>query len=144
MNVAHFEASESKDVIGMAINIGKTIRLLRINAGIKQKDLAHTLGITPSYLSLVETGKKQPGRRLIERAAEKLGVPVSYIFRHNERPKDITKEQEELFDLLKDVIWKLQALQTAQVLEVEEETEQVASEHTSIPTDESANLGGDS
>lgn len=46
---------------------GKVLRIFRINAGEKLKDMAFKLGITPSYLSSVEHGNRIPTKKFILR-----------------------------------------------------------------------------
>jgi transcriptional regulator with XRE-family HTH domain len=87
------------------MQLGKTIKLLRTNVGIKQKDLAKKLLISSNYLSLVENGKREPSISLIERMAKELDVPISYIFWHAyEKPKNLPKDQERFLDLMKELL----------------------------------------
>lgn len=91
--------------------LGKTVKLLRINAGIKQKDLAKRLNISSNYLSLIENNKREPSISLIERVSEELDVPVSYIFWHAyEKPEDLPEDQLKLFESLKALLPLLQEL----------------------------------
>jgi transcriptional regulator with XRE-family HTH domain len=93
------------------MQLGKTIKLLRTNVGIKQKDLAKKLLISSNYLSLVENGKREPSISLIERMAKELDVPISYIFWHAyEKPKNLPKDQERFLDLMKELLSCLQEL----------------------------------
>ncbi len=43
----------------MVTPFGKTVRKLRIDRGLKLKDMADALGVKSAYLSAVETGKKR-------------------------------------------------------------------------------------
>ena len=61
------------------MNIGHAIRTVRQKRMYKQKDLAAKLGISPSFLSQIEQGKREPSSRLIEQVAEKLDIPVQLI-----------------------------------------------------------------
>ena len=45
-----------------------------------QKEVAKAVGVTPSYLSLVESGKRNPSIELVERAVASLGVPLEALF----------------------------------------------------------------
>ena len=49
------------------MTVGKNIKLFRINAGLKQKDLANTIGVKDSYLSTIESGKKEPSLTLLKK-----------------------------------------------------------------------------
>ena len=44
-----------------------SISVLRAHLGISQRELAAKLEITPEYLSMIENGKKNPSRKLLER-----------------------------------------------------------------------------
>lgn len=52
----------------------------RTGRGIKQKDFASQLGITPQYLRLIEIGKIEPRRSLMIKIAEALGEDVKELF----------------------------------------------------------------
>ena len=58
------------------VPIGDRIRTQRRNAGVTQRDLAEAVGVSPAYLSLIESDKRQIGGRLLHRIAERLGVPA--------------------------------------------------------------------
>ena len=61
-------------------NIGKEIRRLRKLAGISQGECAQMIGVSQTYLSLIERGVKQPSLYLIEQIGKAIEVPVYYIF----------------------------------------------------------------
>lgn len=61
--------------------VGRRIRVLRIAAGIPQGTLALMTGLTKSYMSEIESGKKNLTLRTLERIATALGVPISELFR---------------------------------------------------------------
>lgn len=59
---------------------GMTIKLRRISLGIKQKDLASTLGISPQYLSQLETGlAKNPSLDIIRSLNKELDIPIETL-----------------------------------------------------------------
>jgi len=62
------------------MTVGKNIKLFRINAGLKQKDLANTIGVKDSYLSTIESGKKEPSLTLLKKISSALGIPLSIFF----------------------------------------------------------------
>lgn len=62
------------------MSVGKNIKIFRINAGIKQKSLAAALGMEVTYLSAIETDKKEPSLSLLRRIAEELKVPLAILF----------------------------------------------------------------
>ena len=59
--------------------IGEVLRLIRVIEGIKANDMAKKLGISPSYLSLIENEKKRPSVELIEKFAGVIGVRPSQV-----------------------------------------------------------------
>lgn len=90
------------------MSLGKTIKLLRIGAGLKQKELAQELGVTANYLSLIETNKREPSITLVKDLASVLNVPVSVIFFDIEEEYDnLTPEQRLIFLEIKDLILKI-------------------------------------
>lgn len=61
-------------------NIGKTIKELRKKFGIVQEQLAEDIGISQSYLSLIERGEREPSLSLIRDVSKVLRVPEQLIF----------------------------------------------------------------
>jgi predicted transcriptional regulator/transcriptional regulator with XRE-family HTH domain len=61
------------------VPIGDRIRTQRRTAGVTQRDLASAVGVSPAYLSLIESDKRQIGGRLLNRIAERLGVPADAL-----------------------------------------------------------------
>ena len=59
--------------------LSEALRLIRVFHDMKQVELADRLGISKSYLSEIESGKKQPKIELIERYSSEFGIPVSSI-----------------------------------------------------------------
>ena len=61
------------------LQIQEALRLLRIFHDFQQKELAALLGISKSYISELESAKRTPTIKLLERYAKVLDVPVSSI-----------------------------------------------------------------
>ncbi|AWK88040.1 helix-turn-helix transcriptional regulator [Azospirillum thermophilum] len=59
--------------------LNEALRLLRVFHDLSQKDLAAKLGVTKSYVSEIEAGKKKPTLQLLERYAQVYGMPLSSI-----------------------------------------------------------------
>lgn len=57
----------------------RALRLMRVFHDLSQKDLAEKLDISKSYLSEIESGKKQPTLLLLDRYSEAFDIPVSSI-----------------------------------------------------------------
>ncbi len=59
--------------------IGEALRLIRVFHNVKQRDLAQALKISPSYLSEIENGKKEPSLEILERYATEFRTSTSAI-----------------------------------------------------------------
>ncbi|ASS76870.1 hypothetical protein CIG75_19245 [Tumebacillus algifaecis] len=60
---------------------GTIIREKRLQSGLTQTELAQGI-CTPSMISQIEAGKANPSRQLLEKLAERLGVPVEALEVH--------------------------------------------------------------
>jgi transcriptional regulator with XRE-family HTH domain len=88
--------------------IGEAMRLIRVIEGIKAITMAKELGISPSYLSLIENNKKRPSIELIEKFAEVIGVrPSQVMFFYEELDNDSNVSKDnKLSSLTKPTIMK--------------------------------------
>jgi DNA-binding XRE family transcriptional regulator len=59
--------------------VGPKIRDRRRALGVTQSGLSATLGISPSYLNLIEAGKRNIGGTLLKRIAGALGLSVDEL-----------------------------------------------------------------
>ena len=59
--------------------LNEALRLIRVFYDLSQKQLAEKLGISKSYLSEIESGKKTPTIDLLNRYADYFDIPVSSI-----------------------------------------------------------------
>lgn len=65
------------------------IKLKRIELGIKQKDLAKAVGITPQYMMNIESGKaKNPSIEIMRKIAYELKSSVQELF-FEKKPENI-------------------------------------------------------
>lgn len=64
--------------------LNEALRLIRVFHDMKQAEAAKALGVSASYLSEVETGKKRPTLELIEKYAETFRIPASSIMYFSE------------------------------------------------------------
>jgi transcriptional regulator with XRE-family HTH domain len=62
------------------MNIGQAIKLCRVRRGLTQTELARRLGCHFSYISLLESGKRDPSLSSVERLAAALDVPLLILF----------------------------------------------------------------
>lgn len=71
-----------------ATELGSRIRSLRLERGLSQAELAGTT-LSESYVSLIESGKRQPSRKAVAAIADRLGCSVDGLKQHvvHEDPK---------------------------------------------------------
>jgi len=57
------------------MDYGKALRIARAASGLQQQELARRAGLTPSYVSLVEMGKRNPSVGAIKKLSQALQIP---------------------------------------------------------------------
>lgn len=62
-----------------ALGLGPAIVLRRISMGMSRKNLTEAVGVSYPHMSSIETGKKPPSLRLMNRLAEVLGMTVTEL-----------------------------------------------------------------
>jgi transcriptional regulator with XRE-family HTH domain len=89
------------------MSVGKNIKLFRINAGLKQKELAEKLGKKAQYINAIENEKKEPSLSLLKEIAHVLKVPISMFFWEDTaklgKNSRIGKLQQLLFEFASDL-----------------------------------------
>ena len=83
----------------------EALRLIRVFHDINQTKLAEQLGISKSYLSEIESGKKYPKIELVENYAIEFDIPVSSILFFSENLHN-TSNSISMADNAKGVIAK--------------------------------------
>ena len=61
------------------LTLGTALRRLRGASGLSQRELAHLLEVDPSYVSHLESGRRDPSVRLLRQLATHLGVPPGLL-----------------------------------------------------------------
>lgn len=92
--------------------IGGILKHFRIAAKIKQKDIAKRLGISPAYLSLVESTERDISLELLEKYANALDVPVEFLMLQAREPKNLNGEQMEVFNQIRKLLFEFQELRS--------------------------------
>jgi transcriptional regulator with XRE-family HTH domain len=85
------------------MNFGRAIRLCRAAFNLSQAELAERAGVTASYLSLLESGQRQPSVGTIKKLCKALGVPVDLLMllaAGREEGTDMQRLSEALLKLL--------------------------------------------
>ena len=60
--------------------LGEKIRQLRIARGMRQKDLAEAVGVSPVTMNRYETGKREPSYSVLSKISRVLDAPNGYFF----------------------------------------------------------------
>ena len=66
--------------MNIAIKLGKRLKIIRVAAGVKQKDLSKELNIPASLLSMYENGVREPSLSFLEIFSEHFKLPLSQLF----------------------------------------------------------------
>lgn len=86
------------------MRLGSSVKKVRKRLGIKQYDLAAKVGISVSYLSLIENGERDPGLGIISRICVGMGVSEVVLLWESIEEEDIDPYKRELFRTLKPTI----------------------------------------
>lgn len=74
--------------------LNEALRLVRVFHDLSQKELAEKLGISKSYLSEIEAGKKNPTLALLNHYSEVFDIPVSSIMFFSENLNNATRTEK--------------------------------------------------
>lgn len=80
------------------MNLGQVISSIRKNNGIKQGDFAAKVGISQTYLSLIETNKKEPNMSVIHDISKVLKIPIPLLFLMAIEKNDIPNNKRNAFE----------------------------------------------
>ena len=82
------------------LTIGIQVRELRDALRINQTSLAKAAGVSQSYLSLIEKGKRPASIPMLARISRKLGIPLALLITMCERnvPTEIVKPKLRLLE----------------------------------------------
>jgi PTS system nitrogen regulatory IIA component len=91
------------------MGFGKVLRTLRTTSGLSLRELARELDVSPTYLSLIETGKSPPPvEEKIIRLEAKLGVPpgslLSFTNRHPHKVVEMLHQNQSAAHFFKTAI----------------------------------------
>lgn len=63
-----------------AVSLGSRLREARLDADLTLREMARTLGVSPSFVSQLENGKSQPSVATLYSLAQLLGVSIDWLF----------------------------------------------------------------
>ena len=102
--------SRTPNQTGNTVNIGRSIKLVRTIAELKQGEMAERLGITQNYLSLLENNKAEPSLSLLRRISDEFNVPINFLLLESSVEFESSDPEEDLlFKRLHEMILKLQS-----------------------------------
>lgn len=78
----------------MVSTLGQRLRALRVERGLSQADLAGDL-VSPSYVSLIESGRRSPEREVLDGLARRLGCSPLYL-ESGVAPEEINEQRLRL------------------------------------------------
>ena len=89
--------------------INEALRLVRIAHGYKSKEVAQMIGVSASYLSEIESGRKTPTLDLLQKYSEAFSIRLSTLmFFIEELDREVPKER--IKDNMRKYIFKLMNL----------------------------------
>lgn len=56
------------------------LKIARVKCGLTQKELAHSVGVTNKYISLIERKNLKPSPLIMEKISDCLNEPVQKLF----------------------------------------------------------------
>ncbi len=86
------------------MNIGTAIKTIRKEKRLGQKDLANKCGLSVNALSQIETNAAFPHKNTIQKIAEALEVPTSYLLFFSISDEDVPAEKRDIFKTLNAAI----------------------------------------
>lgn len=89
------------------MDYGKAIRICRAARGLSQTDLASQLDLSPSYLSLLEAGKRHPSLKTLERVSRTLHVPSHLLLLLASEPEELREQNKEDVERLSLILLEL-------------------------------------
>jgi len=73
-------ADPAAEGVDPAVNLGSRLRQARVEADLTLRELARTLGVSPSFVSQLENGKSQPSVATLYSMSQVLGVSIDRLF----------------------------------------------------------------
>lgn len=94
----------------MKEQLGNRIKQLRLEKRIPQKDLAESIGISPSTIGMYEQNRRVPDADTLIKLSTYFGVTIDYLLGKTEQKEKPTKEDGELSERDKQLIDLISAL----------------------------------
>ncbi|MFD3001864.1 helix-turn-helix domain-containing protein [Pontibacter toksunensis] len=82
------------------MKLGETIKELRKRKGFSQSEFAAKCSISPTSLSLIESGKKRPHAKTLDAICGALEIPEPFLYFLSTTESDIPEEKREAYKIL--------------------------------------------
>jgi XRE family transcriptional regulator, regulator of sulfur utilization len=82
------------------MDIGSTIKNVRIQKGFKQNEFAEKCKMTQAYLSKIESNQKEPALAVLKTIAENLNVPLPILFFLSLDGSDVEPKKRDAFQII--------------------------------------------
>lgn len=86
------------------MNIGNAIKELRNRKGLKQTEFAKKCGLSQSYLSSIEKGRKEPTLNILKQIANALSIPMPVLVFFSLNVEDVDDSKKDAFQVLEPSI----------------------------------------
>lgn len=86
------------------MNIGNAIKDLRQQKGFKQTEFAVQCGLSQSYLSSIENGRKEPTLSILKQIANALSIPMPVLVFFSLDKDDISESKKDAYNILEPSI----------------------------------------
>src|SRR6267142_2766049 len=90
------------------MTIGNAIKIIRTARGIRQRDLAGELLVSPNYLSMLESDRRLPSIGFLRKLAAKLHVPAGLFLLWTEAGKSSLRKKQA--DQVRELLIRIQAI----------------------------------
>jgi transcriptional regulator with XRE-family HTH domain len=93
------------------MSVGRAVKFARVAAGIKQKELADRLDVSPNYLSLIENDKREPSLSFLRNLAGEMAIPLGLLFLNVDSDlSEVSPEERALLLRIQDLIFQIQQI----------------------------------
>lgn len=82
------------------MNVGIEIKKMRKKRSMSQVKLASACGITQTYLSQIENGKKEPNSSTLKSIANTLNFPLPVLYLRSLEESDIPESKRQAYQML--------------------------------------------
>lgn len=87
-----------------------TIKKIRVQRDLSQKEMAVALKVTANYISLIENNKKKPGVPFLRKVSTTYKIPLLLLTRGLAIPKATTRREKEILERVMNLMDDLEDL----------------------------------